>query len=209
MASARHHISLGEAFDEALPATAPKPPNLLKACRKDFYSALRDLEYQWAGPFVALDKLERKLGTAVGKLNIVEPSELILHPALLDAAFEGVPLAYSFPGDGQLWTIHVPGRIEHIAVNASLCARATSKGKPLSFASSYHPDTVRMIGNVDIFSGDSDLLFRSKAWSAFRSPELQLRTIKRHLRLWYGMWHTRTLHLRLQLTTLFRGSNAD
>ena len=102
MASARHHISLGEAFDEALPTTAPKPPNLLKVCPKDFYSALRDLEYQWAGPFVALDKLERKLGTAVGKLNIVEPSELILHPALLDAAFEGVLLAYSFSDDGQL-----------------------------------------------------------------------------------------------------------
>ena len=92
-ANARVHISLGEAFDEALPARAPNPPNLLKVRPGDFYAASRDLEYQWAGPFVALDKLERKLGAAVGTLNIVEPSELILHPALLDAAFQSVLLA--------------------------------------------------------------------------------------------------------------------
>nr|ANM86563.1 putative type I PKS [Cladonia uncialis subsp. uncialis] len=150
MANARVHISLGEVFDEALPARAPKPPNLLKVRPGDFYAASRDLEYQWAGPFVALDKLERKLGAAVGTLNIVEPSELILHPALLDAAFQSVLLAYSFPDDGQLWTIHVLRRIERLTVNPSL-ARETSKEKPLSFASSHNPETVRMIGNLDIF----------------------------------------------------------
>lgn len=157
MATARVHVSLGEPVDEALPARAPKPPNLLKVRPDDFYAASRDLEYQWAGPFVALDKLERKLGATVGVLNIVEPSGLLLHPALLDAAFQGVLLAYSFPDDGQLWTIHVPGKIERLAVNPSLCARETGKGKPLSFASSHHPETVRMIGNVDVFPSDPDL----------------------------------------------------
>ena len=155
-ANARVRISLGEAFDEALPARAPNPPNLLKVRPGDFYAASRDLEYQWAGPFVALDKLERKLGAAVGTLNIVEPSELILHPALLDAAFQSVLLAYSFPDDGQLWTIHVLRRIKRLTVNPSLVCE-TSKGKPLSFASSHHPETVRMIGNLDIFPGDPDL----------------------------------------------------
>lgn len=157
MATAQVHISLGEPLNEALPARAPKPPNLLKVRSDDFYAASRDLEYQWAGPFAALDNLERKLGATVGTLNIVEPSGLLLHPALLDAAFQGVLLAYSFPDDGQLWTIHVPRKIERLAVNPSLCARETGKGRPLSFASSHHPETVRMIGNVDIFPSDPDL----------------------------------------------------
>lgn len=157
MATARVHISLGELLTEALPARAPKPASLLKVRPDDFYAASRDLEYQWAGPFVALDKLERKLGATVGVLNIVEQSGLLLHPALLDAAFQGVLLAYSFPNDGQLWTIHVPGKIERLTVNPSLCARETGKGMPLSFASSHHPETVRMIGNVDIFPSDPDL----------------------------------------------------
>ena len=157
MATARVHISLGGSSNEALPAKAPKPPNLLKVRADDFYAASRDLEYQWAGPFVALDKLERKLGATVGVLNIIEPSGLLLHPALLDAAFQGVLLAYSFPDDGQLWTIHVPGKIERFAVNPSLCTREIGKGKPLSFASSHHPETLKMIGNVDVFPSDPDL----------------------------------------------------
>lgn len=157
MATARFHISLGEPLNEVLPARAPKPLNLLKVRPDDFYAASRDLEYQWAGPFAALDKLERKLGATVGVINIVEPSGLLLHPALLDAAFQGVLLAYSYPDDGQLWTIHVPGKIAHLAVNPSLCARETGKGKHLSFAASHHPETVRMIGNVDVFPGDPDL----------------------------------------------------
>lgn len=157
MATARVHISLGESLDEALPAKAPKPPNLLKVRADEFYAASRELEYQWAGPFAALDKLERKLGAAEGVLNIVEPSGLLLHPALLDAAFQGVLLAYSFPDDGQLWTIHVPGKVKRLAINPSLCARETGKGKPLSFASWHPPDALIMVGNVDIFSSDPDL----------------------------------------------------
>ena len=157
MATARVRISLGEPLSETLPARAPKPPNLLKVRPDDFYAASRDLEYQWAGPFVALDKLERKLGSTVGVLNILEPSGMLLHPALLDAAFQGLLLAYSFPDDGQLWTIHVPGKIERLAIDPFLCVRETSKRKPLSFASSHHPETVRMIGNVDVFPSDPDL----------------------------------------------------
>lgn len=157
MATARVLISLGEPFDEALPARASKPPNLLKVRPDDFYAASRDLDYQWTGPFVALDKLERKLGAAVGVLNIIEPSGLLLHPALIDAAFQSVILAYSFPDDGQLWTIHLPSKIERLSVNPSLCARETGKGKPLSFASSHHPESVRMLGNVEVFTGDPDL----------------------------------------------------
>ena len=157
MATARFHISLDESSNEALSAKAPKSPNRLKVRPDDFYAASRDLEYQWAGPFVALDQLKRKLGATVGVLNIVEPPGLLLHPALLDAAFQGVLLAYSFSDDGQLWTIHVPGKIEHLAINPSLCVRETGKGKSLSFASSHHSETLRMIGNVDVFPSDPDL----------------------------------------------------
>ena len=156
MASARVHIFLGEPFSEALPPRAPNPFNLLKVRSDDFYAASRDLGYQWAGPFAALDDLERKLGASVGVLKVFEPSALLLHPALLDAAFQAVLLAFSFPDDGQLWAIHVPAKIKRLAVNLSLCMRETGKGTPLPFAASHDPDVVRMIANVDVFSSDLD-----------------------------------------------------
>ncbi|KAH8899038.1 hypothetical protein GQ53DRAFT_836980 [Thozetella sp. PMI_491] len=146
-------ITLGEPSDGALPPRLPRPPNLIKVQAEDFYSASKDLDYQWAGPFVALDGLERKLGAATGYLNIVEPSKLSLHPAILDAAFQGVLLAYSYPEDGQLWTIHVPRRIQRLTVNPGLLARGIARGDCLPFDSSHHPDTLRMIGNVDVYPG--------------------------------------------------------
>ena len=155
MATARLQISLGEACDDVLPVRAPKPPNLLKVRPEDFYTASKDLEYHWAGPFAALDNLERKFGAAIGTINVTEPSRMLLHPATLDAAFQGVLLAYSYPDDGQLWTIHVPWKIERLIINPYLCAREKGRTLALPFASSHHPDCLKMIGNVDIFPSDS------------------------------------------------------
>ena len=155
MSSAHVQISLGEPRTDVLPARLPKPPNLIKVREKDFYSASNDLEYQWGGPFVALDKVERKLGATTGFLNTVELSTLLLHPAILDVAFQSVLLAYSYPRDGQLWTIHVPGRIQCVSVNPFLCARETAKGEPLPFDSTHHPDTQVMLGNTDIYPSEN------------------------------------------------------
>ena len=157
VASGHVHISLGEPSTGLLPARLPRPPNLAKVDADEFYSASRDLEYQWGGPFVAMDRLERKLGNATGFLNIVEPSELLIHPALLDAALQGVLLAYSYPGDGQLWTIHVPEKIRRVSVNPYLCTTQISKGDPLPFDSSHHPDAESMVGNIDVYPSDSNL----------------------------------------------------
>ncbi|KAF7865953.1 hypothetical protein EAF04_006117 [Stromatinia cepivora] len=157
LATARVEISIGEPVLEALPARSQKPLNLTKIQVDDFYHFSKDLEYQWAGPFIALDKVERKLGAATGYMNIVERTNLLLHPALLDAAFQGVLLAYSFPDDGQLWTIHVPGKIRHISVNPFLCSREMAKGSPLPFASSHDPETEKMVGNTDVYTSDNNL----------------------------------------------------
>ncbi|TVY36834.1 Polyketide synthase-nonribosomal peptide synthetase [Lachnellula subtilissima] len=151
------HISIGEPCTDALPIKLLKPPNLINVRADDFYTESKSLDYQWDGPFVALDKIERKLGAAIGVLNNLEPSTLLVHPAILDAAFQSVLLAYSFPGDGQLWTIHVPDKIQRVSVNPFLCAREMAKGEPLPFHASHNPDTKAMFGDTDVYSNDVDL----------------------------------------------------
>ncbi|KAK0506975.1 hypothetical protein JMJ35_010675 [Cladonia borealis] len=101
MATARVTIFLGEAFDKALPARAPKPPNLLKVRPGDFCAASRDLEYQWAGPFVTLDKLERKLGATVEGLECFPLSRASAHDDI--EAFATVVCDVALP-DPQLET---------------------------------------------------------------------------------------------------------
>ncbi|KAK4184061.1 hypothetical protein QBC35DRAFT_541212 [Podospora australis] len=149
-------ISIGDERDDLLPTRPTIAPNLVKVNTDTFYSAFKDLDYQWTGPFVALDELRRKQGVSTGILKTVEPSKLLIHPALLDAAFQGVLLAYSFPEDGQLWTIHVPGKIHRITVNPYLCQTEADTGEPLVFDASHPPDTQIMVGDTEIYPSGQD-----------------------------------------------------
>lgn len=155
ISTARVQISIGDPAIDILPVRSPKPPNLVKVPASEYYSASRETGYQWAGPFMALDELERKLGATEGVLHTVEQTSHLLHPAVLDALFQGVLLAYSYPGDGQLWTIHVPGRIRRVAFNPLLCEREMKERRPLPFSASHHPDTEKMVGNADIYPSNT------------------------------------------------------
>ncbi|KAI2620578.1 hypothetical protein GGR54DRAFT_105320 [Hypoxylon sp. NC1633] len=150
----RVRVLVGEYSPDLLPPRPSKPLNLIKVPADKFYSTSRDLDYQWTGAFMALDKLERKLGAATGCLNITEPSPMLIHPGLLDAVFQGVLLGYSYPDDGQLWTIHVPRKIKRLTINPSLCASQVLKGEPLPFQAYLDPDTIEMVGGSDIYPSD-------------------------------------------------------
>ena len=57
-----------------------------------------------------------------------ETDNLLVHPADLDAAFQSVMLAYSYPGDGQLRLLHLPTSIAKIRVNPAAIAGIASAG---------------------------------------------------------------------------------
>lgn len=127
-----------------------------------------------------------------------EFSGQLLHPLLLDVASQGVLLAYSFLDDGQLWTIHVPTKIKHFAVNPFLCERENHKGKLLSFASSHYPETVRMVGHVDVSPSYPNLenaIIQVKGLECFLLSRASAQDDKSRLRLSCGMSHPRTLNL--------------
>lgn len=169
VASGSVRVSLGPPTDDALPARPPRPSNLLKLRNNEFYDAVAELDYQYSGPFAALDGLERKLGTATGSISLVEPSvPLLLHPAVLDAAFQAVLLAFSAPGDGNLFSLHVPRSIGLVRVNPQLCARVLARDsmqgdnatlaepKTLTFHAEHFPDQSTVCGDVDVFPGLGD-----------------------------------------------------
>ncbi|RYP16090.1 hypothetical protein DL766_009227 [Monosporascus sp. MC13-8B] len=135
----------------ALPARSARPPNFIRLKADDFYNALAKLEYQYSDDFVALSGLERKLGAATGFISNVEGSQLLVHPAMLDAAFQSVLLTASAPGDGSLWSMHVPRRIESVAINPELCMSEMSRGKRLAFDAFQPSGASTIAGDVDIF----------------------------------------------------------
>lgn len=120
-------ISIGEPSPQTLPATGSLEPNMVDVPPETLYSALKDVGYGYTGPFKALSDLKRKLGKASGSVAMTAAESnaevLAVHPAVLDAAFHSIILAFSYPRDGQLWALHLPTRIQRIRVNPSLCGR--------------------------------------------------------------------------------------
>ncbi|KAI3326232.1 hypothetical protein HD806DRAFT_552530 [Xylariaceae sp. AK1471] len=148
-----------------LPPLGDEHPLMVDVDEDDFYSALKDLGYQYSKSFRALGSMKRKIGYGRGKL--VKPissdmhhseKQLLVHPGLLDAAFQGIFLAYSWPGDGRLWSLHVPVSIQSIQFDVAECR--TNKDRYLWMDSAITGDgsvngQVGLSGDVDIFSEGS------------------------------------------------------
>ncbi|KXX79394.1 Lovastatin nonaketide synthase [Madurella mycetomatis] len=96
--------------------------------RDRFYAALADLGYNFDGPFRALTGLRRKRGKATCAVKVQPSSSLLIHPAELDAMMQSAILAYSYPYDEELRTLHLPTTIRRIRVNPAALQCATAIG---------------------------------------------------------------------------------
>ncbi|PNS19188.1 L-2-aminoadipate reductase [Sphaceloma murrayae] len=159
LTSGRLEIQLGQQDRSTLPARGEVPDSLLPVKEDEFYESLQTMEYEYSGLFRALSSLRRKLGTVVGLVSTGddESSELMVHPGMLDAAFQAVLLAKSAPYDGSLWSMHVPKTIDRVTVNPFAWESFETKGKRLPLqAFQRSTSTSSFKGDVDIYPCSSN-----------------------------------------------------
>ena len=116
-------VFLGDASLRLLPERGPTPSHLINVEQSRLYNFMESLEYNFTGPFRSLSTLRRKLGKAscLARRASTDDAELLLvHPVDLDAAFQSVMLAYSYPGDDQLRNLHLPTSIAKVRVNPAV-----------------------------------------------------------------------------------------
>ncbi|KAL9121258.1 MAG: hypothetical protein Q9187_002183 [Circinaria calcarea] len=162
LASGRVLVIPGEPSTDWLPPRSPEPPNMVFVNEDQFYSSLDNLGYGYTEDFRALSSMKRKLN--YGSANVSVPRQdnsiedaLLVHPAMLDAAFQAIFLAYWWPNDGSLDQLHVPTSIQNIRINVPLCQQDLASGMtlPLSSHLTENPLTTSVIhGDVDIFGAD-------------------------------------------------------
>ncbi|EKG15258.1 Beta-ketoacyl synthase [Macrophomina phaseolina MS6] len=128
-AQGRVVLHLGQQNPALISTTKLAEHNMVDVDADRFYDSLAGLGHHYSPPFKAISSLRRRLDHAVGQLSEVRrgahagwADRLLLHPALLDSCFQTVLAAYSAPGDERLWTLHVPTRIERLALNPALAA---------------------------------------------------------------------------------------
>ncbi|PYI32190.1 hypothetical protein BP00DRAFT_473498 [Aspergillus indologenus CBS 114.80] len=125
-------VTLDTPHQDTLPSAREVFEDVIQVDGERFYNGLKELGYDYTGPFRALDYLARYLNLSTGV--VYEPASdaevlpgVLVHPAMLDASFQSVFLAYSWPGDGRLASLHVPTSIKRVQVNPELCVTAERK----------------------------------------------------------------------------------
>lgn len=112
--------------DEPLlvPRQGSSPALLVGVGEGSFYMALDALGYQYTDSFRSLFLATRKLGYAQAALALPvlqamsrSERDLLLFPSTLDALFQAIFLAYAWPGDGRLWSMHVPVAVDRIQID--------------------------------------------------------------------------------------------
>ncbi|CAG8958435.1 hypothetical protein HYFRA_00011112 [Hymenoscyphus fraxineus] len=149
-------VLFGEPSGDVLPPRQEPEPMMVTIDSDRFYSSLSNVGFGYTGPFHALTDLSRKAGIGSGMVrNIIDAERrpMVLHPALLDSAFQAIILAYCYPDDGRLSAIHVPKTIKSIRINPALCAEHLTEAGSLPFDSAETAcNREGVFGDVDIFS---------------------------------------------------------
>ena len=121
-------VYLGDQSPNLLPERQPVPPHLIPVDQSRLYNFMESLEYDFSGPFRSLVQLTRKLGRAsciADRAATPDADEILIHPVDLDAGFQSVMLAYSYPGDEQLRNLHLPTSISKVRVNPTVLTSRT------------------------------------------------------------------------------------
>ncbi|KAK9775318.1 putative Carrier domain-containing protein [Seiridium cardinale] len=154
LAGGKINADLGGLTSDVLPSRTIQHSKMMEINSRDFYSALEKLEYQYSGVFSCLSGLRRRLGSATGFISNASESEYLVHPASLDGVFQSSILAASAPGDGELWSLHVPSQIRRIRVNPWLCTSIPKQRDLLAFDSFASSKGTSFVGDVDVFPLD-------------------------------------------------------
>ncbi|KAI0183707.1 hypothetical protein EV127DRAFT_446225, partial [Xylaria flabelliformis] len=164
-ASANVVVHFGEPDVDALPPRHEADSLMIDVHEDRFYDAVGALGYGYTGPFKALSRLRRKMNLAHGYISHPEATpgfgRLLVHPGPLDAAIQSIILAYCFPGDTRLRTIHLPTGIDTIRFNVSLCESIVHT--ETAFRSSVPNGGIELNdinGDVDVYTEDGKTMIQ-------------------------------------------------
>ena len=126
-----------------------------------FYSGLSKLGYNYFGPFRAMSSMKRRLNQSSVLVSSypytdADVSEYLVHPSMLDVAFQAAMLAYSAPGDERLWSLSVPTAIGTIRVNPELCASLPTSGSKVPVCATIDDESESFSASIDLFNENGE-----------------------------------------------------
>lgn len=187
-------VTYGPEIREALPAPTGEPAHLNDDGVDRFYDMLERVGYNYTGLFRGITDLKRGDCKSYGtmKYDILEDGEytMVLHPSVLDVAFQSMIAAYTGAGSGRMHSLLVPTGIARIALNPWVAAKATPP--QLSFTStSITTGSTSMSGDIEVFDPDTNATMLHVEGIGFK-PTIPPTAEDDHLM--YTQWRMGPLH---------------
>ncbi|KAF2678702.1 hypothetical protein K458DRAFT_435696 [Lentithecium fluviatile CBS 122367] len=160
-ASGTVKIVFGTPDVATLPCAPPEDYNMTTVEAEQFYATISELGYNYSGSFRTLSSAKRKLNQTSALVDSytygeTSVSEYLVHPSMLDVAFQASILAYSAPADGRLWSLAVPTAIGTIRVNPEVCAALPTSGSKVPVCATIDGESGKFSASIDIFSEDGE-----------------------------------------------------
>lgn len=158
MATGTVKVVFGTPDVTALSCTPLEDYNMSTVDTDLFYSTLSELGYGYFGPFRAMSLMKRRLNQSAVLVDSYphEVSEYLVHPSMLDVAFQASMLAYSTPGDQRLWSLSVPTAIGTIRVNPEVCASLPISSSKVPVCAALDGESEAFSASIDVFSEDGE-----------------------------------------------------
>lgn len=133
--------------------------NMSEIDNERLYAAFAKLNYGYTRSFRGLSSIKRRLNRASALVDIYvysddESTFYLLHPSILDVAIQSAMLAYSSPGDGRLWALHVPINIGSIRLNPVVATSVPLSGSRIPIVTVLGEDAEAFSANISVFSED-------------------------------------------------------
>lgn len=119
----RFVIHFGPNSSDVLPPRAQQASGLGPVDMDRFYAAMNNVGLDYTGLFNTMVSGDRSLG--VSSITALWPAsetnkQYLIHPAVLDVAFQSIYVAFSSPGSGGIWAPYLPVCIRRLAVRPDL-----------------------------------------------------------------------------------------
>ncbi|EEU43643.1 uncharacterized protein NECHADRAFT_70660 [Fusarium vanettenii 77-13-4] len=141
--------------DSLLPSRNPPVASLTSVDMERFYTSLAEIGLEYTGAFKHLSNVQRQSGFATAKASQMSTDfSAMIHPALLDSAFQSLFAAYCWPDDGSLAAPFVPTFFKSLRI-VSLDHVQNSQELTID---SYLTDTNdrEITADLDIFTSDNE-----------------------------------------------------
>jgi hybrid polyketide synthase/nonribosomal peptide synthetase ACE1 len=148
-------VEYGSTEDSLLPSRNKPIASLTSVDVERFYTSLADIGLEYTGEFKHLDSIERQLGLATASARHITPDlSALIHPAVLDSAFQSIFAAYCWPDDGSLQAPFVPTFFQSLRIVDTSHLR---NGEELTIDSVLTNTSEReLTADMDIFQSDSE-----------------------------------------------------